>query len=128
MGDGQLPWPGVTAAIRIDRSRTTADGTERETAWYITSRPLAGQQDLPLLAMACRVHWSIENQLHWVRDVVYHEDASQRHITNLPVIMAACFSIAIAAARKLGGTHADARTRLRNDRRLVAAMLGVPLV
>jgi hypothetical protein len=44
------------------------------------------------------------------------------------VIMAAGFSVAIAVARQLGGTHADARVRLKHDRKLVGVMLGVPLV
>lgn len=123
-----MPWPGVTAIIRIDRIRIADDGTIQEaTAWYITSRPDAGRDNLPILAMACRAHWTIENCLHWVRDAVYREDASHRHVGNLPVIFAACFSVSIAVAKRLGVRHAMARSALIHDRRLVGAILGVGL-
>jgi predicted transposase YbfD/YdcC len=134
-GRGQLPWPQVTAAIRIDRTRrssrtaTAQGGTSTETAYFITTRTITDHQhELRLLAGACRAHWAIENRLHWIRDVVYGEDGSLRRVGNLPVVCAACFSLAIAIAHRLGGSHADARDRLARDRRLVGAMLGVRLV
>lgn len=129
MERGQLPWPSVTAVVRIKRTRETKTGTTNETAYFITSRPIAGDgNDLPMLAMACRAHWAIENQLHWIRDAVYDEDDSHRHVGNIPVVFAACFSIAIAVAKRVGLTHADARAQLRYDRKLVGALLGVRLV
>lgn len=129
MDRGQLPWPGVTMAVRIDRHRTDRSGASTETAYFITSRTSAGNaSDTQFLARACRAHWAIENQLHWIRDAVYREDDSHRHIANIPVIFAACFSIAIAVAKRLGMAHADARSQLKHDRKLVAALLGVRLV
>jgi predicted transposase YbfD/YdcC len=129
MDRGQLPWPGVTMAVRIDRHRTDRSGTTTETAYFITSRKHADDgADTPFLARACRAHWAIENRLHWIRDAVYGEDDAQRHIANIPVLFAACFSIAIAVARRLGMAHADARSQLKHDRRLVGALLGVRLV
>ena len=121
-----MPWPGVTAIIRIDRTRIANDGTTQQaTAWYFTSRP--DIENLQVLALACRAHWTIENCLHWVRDAVYREDASHRHVGHLPVIFAACFSVSIAVAKRLGVRHAQARSELSHDRRLVGAMLGVGL-
>src|SRR5699024_4481156 len=35
-----------------------------------------------------RGHWRIENKLHYVRDVTYHEDASRVRARNAPRIMA----------------------------------------
>ena len=62
-----------------------------------------------------------------LRDTVYREDASLRHVARLPLIFAACFSISIAVAKRMGLTHAKARTSLRHDSRLVGTMLGVRL-
>ena len=45
--------------------------TERR--YYITSRPLTAEQ----LAEAVRAHWRIENALHWVLDVTFHEDLAR---------------------------------------------------
>lgn len=126
MEKGQLPWIDVATAIRIDRIRKTKHETTRITAYFITDRPATDGAEL--LGLACRAHWGIENKLHWVRDVVYREDASLRHTANLPVIFAACFSIAIAVAARLGGSQASARQRLKHDRRLLGIMLGIELV
>lgn len=123
---GELPWLDVSAAIRIDRVRNDADGTSRETAYFITDR--SSDEGAALLGLACRAHWAIENRLHWIRDAVYREDSSLRYIANLPVIFSVCFSISIAVAARLGGSHADARLRLKYDRRLLGIMLGVSLV
>jgi hypothetical protein len=129
MDRGQLPWPGVTTAVRIVRRRTDRTGTSIEIAYFITSRsPTDDSADTQFLAMACRAHWAIENQLHWIRDAVYGEDDSHRHIANIPVIFAAGFSIAIAVAKRLGLAHADARRQLKYDQALVGALLGVRLV
>jgi hypothetical protein len=101
--------------------------TTHAIAWYLTSRPDAVDSNLSTIALACRAHWSIENCLHWIRDTVHREDASLRHVARLPVIFAACFSIAIAVAKRMGLTHANARTTLRHDPSLVGTMLGVRL-
>ncbi len=50
----------------------------------LSSREAAPQH----LATYVRGHWSIENRLHWVRDVTFREDASQAKTGSRPRIMA----------------------------------------
>lgn len=45
--------------------------TTSETRFYITSLP----SDAECILAATRAHWSIENNLHWMLDVIFNEDA-----------------------------------------------------
>ena len=51
------------------------------------------------LAAWIRGHWSIENKVHWVRDVTYDEDRSQIRTGTGPQVMAALRNAAIGALR-----------------------------
>lgn len=44
-----------------------------ERRYYLSSLEL----DAERLALAIRSHWGVENQLHWVLDVVFNEDQSR---------------------------------------------------
>lgn len=82
-------WPGVAQVFQIHRTRRFSDGrTEQETVYGITSlNPIdAGARELLILN---RTHWSIENNLHRVRDVTFGEDASRVRCGNGPQILAA---------------------------------------
>ncbi|BCB73636.1 hypothetical protein Pflav_000460 [Phytohabitans flavus] len=63
------------------------------------------------LAAWIRGHWSIENKIHWVRDVTYDEDRSQIRIGTGPQVMAALRNAAIGALRAAGITNIAAATR-----------------
>jgi predicted transposase YbfD/YdcC len=63
--------PGLKALGRIDAERIAANGKSVTATRYVAlSRKLTPAK----LAEVVRAHWGIENQLHWILDVVFDED------------------------------------------------------
>ena len=54
--------------------------THEFTRYFITSLT-----DINEFSDSVRKHWSIENQLHWCLDVIFHEDASRARKDNSPL-------------------------------------------
>ena len=52
-----------------------------------------------------RMHWGIENSLHWVRDETFREDRSQIRTGNAPRVMATLRNLAITILRRCGATN-----------------------
>ena len=79
----------MAQVFRIERQRTNLQGEkeEREVAFGITS--LSPKKATPgqLLAFN-RNHWSIENKVHYVRDVTFDEDRSRVRKKAAPQVMA----------------------------------------
>lgn len=73
VNDAQLPagWNGIQRFIRVRRWGLRNQQPFQERAFYILSKPLNSAQRL---AKAIQGHWAIENNLHWTKDVMLHED------------------------------------------------------
>ena len=73
-------WPGLKAFVMVHRTRQVKGVTSTEKAYYISSL----EADAKSFAQWTRGHWGIENALHWVMDVQFHEDACKVHEGNAP--------------------------------------------
>ncbi|MDQ3579587.1 MAG: ISAs1 family transposase [Actinomycetota bacterium] len=107
-----IDFPHVSQVFLIERYVTDVT-TKKPTAAAvlgITSRD-ATRADARQLATYAREHWSIENKLHYVRDVTYGEDASQVRTLNGPRAMASFRNLAIGALRLAGKTNIAAALR-----------------
>ena len=66
-------FPGLAAVAKVTATREIDGKSTTATRHYLLSKPLAAAR----VAQIVRAHWQIENQLHWVLDVVMDEDGSR---------------------------------------------------
>lgn len=99
-----FPHAAQVFAIRRDTTEIVSGKSRSETVYGLTS--LTPQRATPkrLLELS-RGHWSIENRLHWVRDVTFDEDRSRVRKFNGPQVMASIRNLAISLLRMAGASN-----------------------
>ena len=108
-----ITWKGLAAFARIERFGLREGRIFDHHSWVILSQPLAAQQAATLVQghRGC-----VENQLHWVKDVVLQEDASLIRSPQPAKLMALLRTWAISAFRKAGHRSITKALRLfRHD-------------
>lgn len=100
-------WPGLQSIILVESQRQSQGAFEQR--YYISSLP----PKATLLLKAVRTHWSIENCLHWLLDVVFREDEARTRKRNGAHIKSALNRIAINLC-KTNTTRNAATSRKRN--------------
>ena len=70
---GEPRFPGLCSIAMVEAEVERNGSSSLERRYYLSSMPL----DAKLFAHAVRCHWHVENRLHWVLDVVFHEDLSR---------------------------------------------------
>ena len=94
-----LSWPGVEQICRITRTRTINDKTSVEIVLAITSLTRLRADAKKLLSLT-RQHWTIENRLHYVRDVSMGEDACRVRTGQAPQNLSAMRNLVIGLIRR----------------------------
>ena len=100
------------AMIGMVETHSERNGTlTQERRYYLSSTPL----DAKAFATAVRAHWGIENRLHWVLDVVFHDDLARLRSQNGPHNMAVVKHMAINLVRAPKDRHSlKVRRKLAN--------------
>jgi predicted transposase YbfD/YdcC len=88
----QFDFPGIVAVGRIDSWRAEAGKpAKHKVRYFLTSRPLPPRTLLEVV----RAHWGIENNLHWLLDTMFDEDACRTRKDYAPENLALLRKLAI---------------------------------
>jgi predicted transposase YbfD/YdcC len=92
-------WPGLKAVVIVESLRESTGKIERETRFYITSMMLLAH----LLGPIIRSHWTIENSLHWVMDMIFRDDECRIRTDHAPANFATLKHMAHNLIRRAPG-------------------------
>ena len=121
LNEGQR-WRDLASVALIEAQRTVNGTTTIEQRYYLLNQRLAAATVNDLV----RTHWGIENQVHWVLDVVFHEDASRIRKGYAPQNMAVVRHMALNLLRQepSKGSLKAKRFRAALDGAYLARVLG----
>ena len=101
-------WPGLQRVGLVEAERRiNGQPTSLEQRYYLLS--LDG--GVARFANAVRSHWGIENQVHWVLDVAFNEDASRIRKDHAPENLALIRHIALNLLRQDTSTKAGTKAK-----------------
>lgn len=92
-----MTFPGIQAVAELQSRRVDADGRQiHHVRHFLLSRHISASA---FLAVA-RAHWTIENQLHWVLDVAFCEDAARNRKDHGPQNLSILRKLALNIIRR----------------------------
>lgn len=86
-------WAGLKCLVMVVRVRHLWNKTTREVQFYLTSLDCNAHK----LGQAIRLHWGVENGLHWSLDVTFNEDACRVRTGHAPKNLSLLRRIALNA-------------------------------
>lgn len=89
-------WEGLRSVGVVEARREIKGKESVERRYYLSSLPANGEN----FARAVRGHWGVENQLHWVLDVVFGEDQSRARTGHAAENLAATRRMAVNLLRR----------------------------
>ena len=84
-------WPDLRTLGVVESTRTVGGKTSKETRYYLSSLGNDAEQ----LGRAVRGHWGVENNLHWMLDVVYREDNDRNRTAHAQHNLSVCRKVAL---------------------------------
>jgi predicted transposase YbfD/YdcC len=117
----------VTRTVRVRKGKRWARRQVKSAVAVFIITSLDAREAAPAhIAGYVRGHWTIENKVHWVRDVTFREDASRVRTGPKPRIMATLRNLAIGLIRQAGYTRIAATIRrIKYDTALLLSILGL---
>lgn len=98
-------WKNLAALVKVECTRYDKKAQKEESSqrYYISSKEASARY----FQQAVRTHWQVENNLHWVLDVLFSEDNSKKRAGN----SAQNFSLISKVALNMIVNHRDTQNR-----------------
>jgi predicted transposase YbfD/YdcC len=119
-------WPDVKAALEVVRRREVGGVSTTTSHYYISSHAGTAEE----MAELIRGHWGIE-AMHWVLDVVFHEDQSRIREGHAGVNLGLLRRVALALLKRAPGKGSTPTKRLKagwDDEYLLQVLQGIPAI
>lgn len=94
---GEWRFKDLAMIAMVEAEVERAGKTSIERRYYLSSAKLSAKR----FAAAVRAHWHVENRLHWVMDVVFHDDLMRLRTNNGPANMAAVKHMSLNLIRQI---------------------------
>ena len=117
-------WPEVSAVVPVNREREVGGERACTSHYYLTSYAGTAAE----VAGFVRGHWDIENGLHWVLDVVFHEDRSRVKHEHAGSNLAMIRRVAASLLNRAPGKGSGVTKRLKagwDDRYMLQVLQGI---
>jgi predicted transposase YbfD/YdcC len=92
-------WPGLNGIVMVESRREIDGEIEQKTRFYITSLRLRAAH----LGAIVRSHWAVENNLHWVMDMIFRDDQCRVRTDHAPANFTTIKHMAINLLRNAPG-------------------------
>lgn len=92
-------WPGLQGVVMVESTREIQGRIEQETRFYLTSLAWLASQLGPVI----RGHWTVENSLHWVLDMIFRDDECRVRTDHAPANFTTLKHMALNLIRKAPG-------------------------
>lgn len=90
---GKEKWKNLKTIGKVESIREMDEKRSFETRYYILDQEMTAEE----MSRIVRGHWGIENNLHWVLDVHFREDAckikAEKAMQNLSLIRKICYNL-----------------------------------
>lgn len=107
--DDLQAWPAIKRVVMVESGRQKGEKIESETRFYLSS---LAENAFAFCALT-RNHWSIENQLHWMLDVVFDEDRARTRKDNGAENLSTVRKLALQILRQTDDKHSIQHRRMK---------------
>lgn len=104
-------WKDLTGVLKIETESIdkASKRSTKQMRYYITS----SQSQAKSLNQMIRGHWSVENNLHWMLDVVFNEDQSRRRLGNSAANFTMIAKVALALIERIPSKKSKRQRRFK---------------